>query len=150
MNKRLLSLLALGTGGGALVGAVIQGLDYGVVLADQWHHGLDPMESGDFGHLGVKIITGILIGAVCGFIGVCFRAFMSFDSAGERKLTIHIAGDVLFIGFAACVACVGMAAFGLSFAGVPDPYADVTVGNVLTGLCSYAAGILVVALDTDD
>ncbi|MEU9845623.1 hypothetical protein AB0C69_41220 [Actinomadura sp. NPDC048032] len=150
MNNRRLSSLAVGAGIGAVIGAVIQGLDYSVVLADQWHHGLDPLESGDFGYLGAKIITGILTGAVCGLVGSCLRAFLGFDSAGERKLTADIAGSVLFIGVAACVACVVMAAFGLSVADVPDPYADVTLGNVFTGLCTYAAGVRVVALDADD
>ncbi|GAA4381192.1 hypothetical protein GCM10023088_45540 [Actinomadura verrucosospora] len=150
MNKRLLSLLALGTGGGALVGAVIQGLDYAVVLADMQHHGRDPMESGDFGYLGAKIITGILIGAGCGIFGACQRAFTAFDIADERKVTIHIAGGVVFTGVAACVASIVMAAFGLPLADVLDPIDDAGVRGAFSGICSYAAGILVVALDTDD
>ncbi|MEV4000745.1 hypothetical protein [Actinomadura sp. NPDC049753] len=152
MNTRR-SSLAVGAGYGAITGAVIQGLDYAVVLADLWHDGLDPMEFGDFGYLGAKVITGIVIGAICGLVGACFRAFSRYDWDGERKLTIYIAGGVLFIGVAACVACVAMAAFGLSVAGVPDPFGDVTVGAVFCGLGSYAAGILVAAVaavDADD
>lgn len=43
-----------------------------------------------------------------------------------------------------------MAAFGLSVAEVPDPAGDVTLGSVLSGVCSHAAGIRLVALSADD
>jgi len=145
-NRRRLISIAVGALLGAVVGGIIEGLDYAVFLADLHHrYGINPFEFGDLGYLVAKAIVGAVVGAVCGFIGGIMGAFVGF-ARSPRKIAIRTAGGVVIGGVAACVACVALAAFGIAVVGIPGPLGAITVGDLLIGICSYAAGVVVGAV----
>ncbi|SNR25043.1 hypothetical protein [Actinomadura mexicana] len=149
-HKRRLVSVAVGAAFGAVIGGIIEGLDYAAFLADLHHrYGINPFEFGDLGYLAALTTFGAVLGAVSGIIGSSLSAFVGFSSAAAREIAIRAAGGVVIIGVVACVASVAMANYGITVVGLPDPLGAIAVGNLFIGSSTYAAGV-VGAVRTDN
>ncbi|NDU72739.1 hypothetical protein GWI34_08865 [Actinomadura sp. DSM 109109] len=149
-NRYRLATVALAALAGAIVGAIVEVLDYGVDLADLNHsYGLDLSEAGDLGYLLFKVIAGVITGVIVGGIGGVL-GILSYrpTDARVRRNTFRVASAVLIAGLVICAVCVALAGFGVAVIGIPGPLGTITVGGLFIGFCTEAAGIAVGAART--
>ncbi|MEV3923252.1 hypothetical protein [Actinomadura coerulea] len=137
---------------GAILGGIIEGLNFAVFLADHHRAGAGPFESGDYGHLALRAIVSISVGIIGAVCGVFISTYDGPETPGGRKLIIRIAGGIVIAAVAGCVVCVGLAAFGGAVVPITgSPGADVLssdLGMVLTIISGFAAGVMVGAVRT--
>lgn len=137
---------------GAILGGVIEGLNFAVFLADHHRAGADPFESGDYGYLALRAIVSISTGIIGAVGGVFISTYDGPETPRGRKLIIRIAGGIVIAAVAGCLVCLGLAAFGGAVVPITGPLgADVLssdLGMVFTIISSFAAGLVVGAVRT--
>ncbi|GGT95344.1 hypothetical protein [Actinomadura citrea] len=145
--RRLISI-TVGVLIAAVVGGVVGGLDYLAFIADLHHrHEIDAFAFHYLDYLLAKVITGAILGALIGVIGVLLGASKKF---GARKTDVRIALGIVIVGGATCVAFVVLAAFGIAVHGPVGPQGFTSPGDFLIGPCSFAAGLIVGAVRSGD
>ncbi|MEU4828620.1 hypothetical protein AB0H37_42800 [Actinomadura sp. NPDC023710] len=154
MIKRQSISTATGAVAGAILGGIIEGLNFAVFLVDYHRGGTDPFESGDIGYLALKAIVSISVGIIGAVGGVFLSTYDGPETPGGRKLLIRIAGGFVIAAVAGCLVCVALAACGVAVVpitgslGVGELSSD--LGIVLTALCGIAAGLVVGAVRADN
>ena len=154
MIKRRSISTAMGALAGAILGGIIEGLNFAVFLVDHHRGGTAPFESGDIGYLALKAIVSISAGIIGAAGGVFFITPDGPETPGGRKLLIRIAGGFVIAAVAGCLVCVALAACGVAVVpitgslGAGELSSD--LGIVLTTLCGIAAGLVVGAVRADN
>ncbi|MEU9841773.1 hypothetical protein AB0C69_21385 [Actinomadura sp. NPDC048032] len=153
-KARLPISLALGVVTGAVVGGLIDGLDYLAFIADLHHrHEIDAFAFRYLDFLLNRVIEGAGIGAVCGLIGtlgVVSAVLGALTGTGVRKIVLWTAGGAVIVGVVACIGFVALAAIGIAVHGPVGPQGFISPGDFLISLCSFAAGLVAGVARTDD
>ncbi|MEV4000749.1 hypothetical protein [Actinomadura sp. NPDC049753] len=150
MIKPQLVSNAVGALAGAILGGVIEGLNFAVFLADHHRTGADPFESGDFGYLALKAGLGAIAGVIGAVGGVFLSTYDGPETPRGRKLAIRIAGGIVIAAVAGCLVCVVVAASGGAAVPITGSLGagalSSNLGIVLTTISGMAAGVVVGAV----
>lgn len=154
MIKRQSSSTGLGILAGAILGGIIEGLNWAIFLADHHRTGTDPFESGDFGYLALKAVVSISAGIIGAVGGVFLSTYDGPETPGGRKLLSRIAGGIAIAAVAGCVVCVALAASGVAVVPITGSLGagvlSSNLGIVLIPLSGMAAGLVVGAVRADN
>lgn len=144
MIKPQLVSNAVGALAGAILGGVIEGLNFAVFLADHHRTGADPFESGDFDYLALKAIVSIIGGVIGAVGGVFLSTYDGPETPGGRKLFIRISAGIVIAAVAGCVVCVVVAASGGAAVPITGSLGagalSSNLGIILTTISGMAAG----------
>ncbi|SNR25204.1 hypothetical protein [Actinomadura mexicana] len=154
MTKRQSISTGLGVLAGAILGGILEGLNWAIFLADHHRAGADPFESGDFGYLVLKAIVSISAGIIGAVGGVFLSTNDGPETPGGRKLLSRIAGGIAIAAVAGCLVCVALAASGIAVVPITGSLAAGVLSSnleiVLLTLSGMVAGLVVGAVRADN
>ncbi|NDU72741.1 hypothetical protein GWI34_08875 [Actinomadura sp. DSM 109109] len=153
MNRHQWVSTAVGALAGAILGSIIEGLNFAVFLADPQRTGTDPFESGDFGYLALRASVAVTIGVIGAVGGVLLSIGDGPETPGNRRLLAYIAGGIAVAAVVGCAVCAVLAASGAAVVPITGSLGagalSSGLGCILITLCGMAAGVVVGAVRAD-